>query len=71
MEVKGKERVVADRSSVGFLQRVESTIFRTGRNPGNPLRPIGRQLYSRRERAGKALLLKGLEILKGVPSRTG
>ena len=50
LEVQGKELVVAERSSVGFIQMVESMIFRIGRNPGNPLRPRGRQLYSRRVR---------------------
>ena len=57
-----------------FLKIVESKIFRIGRNPGNPLRLIGRQLYSRKveKRAGKAdlhkaLLMKGFEILMGVP----
>lgn len=50
LEVKEKELVVAERSSVGFLQMVESMISKIERNPGNPLRPIGRQLYSRRVR---------------------
>lgn len=59
---------------MGFLKMVESKIFRIGKNPGNPLRLIGRQLYSRKvkKRAGKsdlhkALLMKGSEILMGVP----